>query len=433
MDHINVNEKPGFWKMLPLSLQHLFAMFGATVLVPYLTGMSPSTALFTSGMGTLIFILCTGGKVPAYLGSSFAYITALQLVSTQYGLPYAMGGAMVVGLIYVLVALVISRIGVAWLDKLLPPVVIGSIIIVIGMGLAPTAVNMALTAGTGEYHLSYAVIAAVTLGIAIVIATFSKGFLSVIPVLIGIVGGYLFALIWGKVDLAPIAAASWLGRVGFVMPKFAANAVLTFVLVSLVTVAEHLGDVLITSRVVERDFYKNPGLHRTLLGDGIATFFAALFGGPPNTTYGENVGVMAITRVYSVWVIGGAAVLAVGLSFFQKFGALIQSIPVPVMGGICIMLFGIIASSGLRTLVESGIDYSDKRNLIISSVILVLGIGRAKVAIGQFSLEGMALAALAGILLNLLLPHTQSIAHQQKVTDAGQAINSAVEEAAAHK
>ncbi|HHZ20896.1 MAG TPA: uracil permease [Firmicutes bacterium] len=420
---IGINEKPALHRWIPLSFQHLFAMFGATVLVPYLTGLDPSTALFTSGLGTLIFILCTGGKVPAYLGSSFAYIAALQVISKEYGVAYAMGGAVVVGLIYCLVAFIIKQIGLKWLDKVLPPVVIGSVIIVIGMGLAPTAIEMASKGGTDTYHLTFLAIAGVTLLIAVLTSTFTRGFLSVVPVLVGIAGGYIFAALLGKVNLEGVHQASWFGTVKFLAPQFNLSAITAFSLVSLVTIAEHLGDILVLSKVACKDFYKDPGLHRTLMGDGIATSVAALFGGPPNTTYGENIGVMAITQVYSVWVTGGAAVLAIILSFFHKFGALIQSIPVPVMGGICIMLFGVIASSGLRTLVESGIDYSDKRNLIISSVILVLGIGGAKIQFGQFQLGGMALAALVGIILNLILPHKETIEpHKKSLEDLGKQV-----------
>ncbi len=430
---LGINEKPTILKWIPLSFQHLFAMFGATVLVPYLTGLDPSTALFTSGLGTLIFILCTKGQVPAYLGSSFAFIAALQFVSKEYGFAYAMGGAIMVGVVYCLFAFLIFKIGTKWLDKILPPVVIGSIIIVIGLGLAPTAIDMAMTGGTGEYSTTYLLIAGVTLAIAVVTSVFSKGFLSVIPVLVGIIGGYLFSLLIKVVDFKPVVEADWFGMMKFVTPKFNFNAILAFLMVSMVTIAEHLGDVLVLSKVSGKDFYKKPGLHRTLLGDGLATSVASLFGGPPNTTYGENIGVMAISRVYSVWVVGGAAVMAIVLSFFRKFGALIQSIPVPVMGGISIMLFGVIASSGLRTLVESGIDYGDKRNLLISSVILVLGIGGAKIEIGSFNLQGMALAALVGILLNLILPSSDTMDGKEKPKAGGREIEAANKEAAAKR
>ena len=424
-DMFGVNEKPPLLRWIPLSFQHVFAMFGATVLVPLLTGFNPSTALFTAGTGTLIYILCTGAKVPAFLGSSFAFIPALITISEAYGRAYALGGAICAGLFYAIVAGIIKVSGKSWLDKALPPVVIGSVIIVIGLNLAPTAMNSAMY-NNGEYSLVYLSIAIVTLAIAIIATIFLKGFFNTIAILIGLVGGYLFTLIMGcffpaykLIDFSAVANAKWFGlpflqidstgKAFWLAPKFNLVAILTFVIVSLATICEHLGDTLVTSRVVGKDFYKDPGLHRTLLGDGPATAWAAVWGGPPNTTYGENIGVMAITKVYSVWVIGGAAVIALILSFFQKFGALIQTIPNPVMGGISMLLYGLIASSGLRTIVESGVDYQDKRNLTISSVIMVIGIGGGilQFKIGNsfnFSLGGVALATLVGILLNLVIP-----------------------------
>jgi uracil permease len=391
-------------------------MFGATILVPLLTGLSPSAALFTAGTGTLIYILLTGAKVPAFLGSSFAFIPPLIGVSGAYGMPYALGGAFAAGLFYCLVGLVIKFAGTGWLDKALPPVVIGSVIVVIGLNLAPTAMSMAMNDGAGNYSLAMFSIALVTLGITVAANIFLKGFFSTIPILIGLVAGYLFTLVMGAfipvydiIDFRIVRDAPWFGLPAFTLPKFNFVAVLTFVIVSLATICEHLGDTLVTSKVVGQDFYKNPGLHRTLAGDGLATTWASLWGGPPNTTYGENIGVMAITRVYSVWVIGGAAVIAVVLSLFRKFGALIQTIPTPVMGGISMLLFGIIASSGLRTIVESGVDYKDKRNLTISSVIFVIGIGGGKLAFAltdsvDFELAGVALATIVGIILNLIFP-----------------------------
>lgn len=422
VNSIGVGVKPELKKWVPLSIQHVFAMFGATVLVPLLTGLSPSIALFSSGVGTLLYILITKGKVPAYLGSSFAFIAPLIGISATYGLPYALGGAFAVGIFYILIGQLIRFFGVNWLEKLLPPVVIGSIIIVIGLRLAPVAMDMAmnqtLADGSKQYHLSYLIIAAVTLLIAVISSIALKGFFNVIPVLIGIVGGYIFTLIMGSfipafalIDFSGVAAAKWFALPTFVLPKFSLIPIVTFLIVSLATIAEHLGDTLVLSKVVGKDFYREPGLHRTLSGDGVATSVAALFGGPPNTTYGENIGVMAITRVFSVWVIGGAAVIAIVLSFIQKFGAIIQTIPTPVMGGISTMLFGIIASAGIRTVVESGVDYSCKRNLTITSVILVIGIGGGAVIfpVGDaltFELSGIALATVAGILLNLFLPRS---------------------------
>ena len=423
------HDRPTLARWIPLSFQHVFAMFGATILVPLLTGLSPSTALFTAGTGTLIYILLTSAKVPAFLGSSFAFIPALIGISESYGMAYAMGGAFSAGIFYAIVAGIIKISGKVWLDKALPPVVIGSVIIVIGLNLAPTAMKSAMYNGD-TYSLVYFSIAIVTLAIAIIATIFLKGFFNTISILIGLVGGYLFTLIMGLffpaydiIDFTIVREASWFGlpfmqineegKYFWLAPKFAFVPIITFVIVSLATICEHLGDTLVTSRVVGTDFYKDPGLHRTLLGDGLATTWAALWGGPPNTTYGENIGVMAITKVYSVWVIGGAAVIAVLLSFIQKFGAIIQTIPGPVMGGISMLLYGLIASSGLRTIVESGVDYKDKRNLTISSVILVIGIGGGtlKFVLGEsfeFSLGGVALATVVGIILNLIIPVTKS-------------------------
>ena len=410
------SDRPPLARWLPLSIQHVFAMFGATILVPLLTGLSPSTALFTAGTGTLIYILITGAKVPAFLGSSFAFIPALTSIGSAYGMPYALGGAFVAGLFYALVAGIIRVAGKGWLDKALPPVVIGSVIIVIGLNLAPTAMKSAMYDAADNYSLTYFLIALVTLGIAIIATIFFKGFFNTLSILIGLVGGYIFTLIMGTIfpaykliDFSIVSNAAWFGLPNFEIPKFSLVPIVTFVIVSLATICEHLGDTLVTSRVVGKDFYKDPGLHRTLLGDGLATSWAALWGGPPNTTYGENIGVMAITKVYSVWVIGGAAVIAVLLSFIQKFGAIIQTIPGPVMGGISMLLYGLIASSGLRTIVESGVDYKDNRNLTISSVILVIGIGGGLLEfhVGKdfvFSLGGVALATVVGILLNFILP-----------------------------
>jgi len=415
-------DRPNIATWIPLSFQHVFAMFGATILVPLLTGLNPATALFTAGTGTLIFILCTGAKVPAFLGSSFSFIAPLIAVTASHGLSYALGAAMVTGLFYCVIALIIRFTGTGWLDKVLPPVVIGSVIVVIGLYLAPTAMNMASQVMPGNpetYSLVYLSIAVVTLGVTIIANIFLKGFFSAIPVLIGLFSGYLFTWVMGLIvpaytiiDFSIVKEAPWFGFPKFHVPGFSLVPILIFIIVSFATICEHLGDMVVTSKIVGQDFYKNPGLHRTLTGDGLASAWAAIWGGPPNTTYSENVGVMAITRVYSVWVIGGAAVIAVILAFFTKFGAVIQTIPTPVLGGVSILLFGIIASSGLRTIVESGVDYKDKRNLIITSVILVIGIGGGKLAFNitqdlHFELAGIALATLVGIILNLLIPVTK--------------------------
>ncbi|WP_249417311.1 uracil-xanthine permease family protein [Treponema phagedenis] len=354
-----------------------------------------------------------------------AYIESGSKIKQKYKrmengwIAYALGGAFCAGLFYAVVAGIIKVSGTNWLTRALPPVVIGSVIIVIGLNLAPTAMGMVMNDGQGNYSLVYLSIAMVTLAVTVICNIFLKGFFEIIPILIGLVCGYLFTLIMGNffpayhiISFDKVREAAWFGLPSFTIPKFSFVPIITFLIVSLATICEHLGDILVLSKVVGVDFYKDPGLHRTLLGDGLATSWAALWGGPPNTTYGENIGVMAITKVYSIWVIGGAAVIAILLSFFQKFGALIQTIPTPVMGGISMLLFGIIASSGLRTVVESGVDYKDKRNLTISSVIMVIGIGGGRLAFNitgdlKFELAGVALATLIGIILNMVFPQTK--------------------------
>ena len=410
---IDVQERVPLLQSIPLSLQHLFAMFGATVLVPFLVGLDTSVTLFTSGVGTLIYIALTKGKAPAYLGSSFAFIAALSgILAVKPGqmapdarVALAMGGCVVVGLIYVAVALAIGKFGSGWIDRLLPPVVIGPVVMVIGLGLARVAVEvMAMQGGTGSYRPEFFRVALAALAIAIAAAVFLKGFLGVIPVLIGIAGGYLVALLAGQVDLSGLRAAPAFAVPHFVWPTFDLGVILTLAPISLVVITEHIGHLIVTGNVVGRDLVKDPGLHRSLAGDGVATAVAGLLGGPPATTYGENIGVMAITRVFSVWVIGGAAVLAVAMSFLPTVGALIRSIPTQVMGGICILLFGIIAAAGVRMLVEARIDFARKRNLIITSVILIIGVGGARIHLGSVELGDMSLATYVGVLLNLLLP-----------------------------
>ena len=407
-------DRPPMKELIPLSIQHVFAMFGATILVPILVGLEPTAALFTAGTGTLIYIACTKAKVPTFLGSSFAFISPLIAVSTAYGFEYAMGGAFASGILYTIIAFIISKVGSGWISKALPPVVIGSVIIVIGMTLAPTAVNMAMF-NNNEYSLVFLSIAVVTLSVTVFANVYLKGFFSVIPILFGLASGYLFTLIMGMffpayqlISFAGVADAAWLGFPTFSLPKFSFVPIITFLIVSFATICEHLGDTLVVSKIVGQDFYTDPGLKRTILGDGLATTWASLWGGPPNTTYGENNGVLSITGVFSVWVTGSAAVLAIFLSLFPKFGAFIQTIPTPVLGGISMLLFGVISSAGLRTLVDSGINYQNKRNLTISSIILVIGIGggmlQFPLANGlQFHLGSVALATLVGIVLNLLI------------------------------
>lgn len=408
---LGIKESPPPGKFLILSLQHLFAMFGATILVPYLVGLSPGVALVSSGLGTLAFLIITKGQVPAYVGSSFAFIAPIIAATAAEGPGGAMIGAFLAGLVYGIVALIIKGTGHQWLVKILPPVVVGPVIIVIGLSLAPTAIGMAMNSPDGNYSLLYFSVALVTLAIVVLSSIFLRGFLNLIPVLIGIIGGYLYAAAVGVVDLSGVKAASVFEIPDFIIPfvHYSPNITMTVVAlmvpVSIVTLSEHIGHQMVLSKVVEKDLIQKPGLHRSIMGDGVATMLASIIGGPPNTTYGENIGVLAITRVFSVFVIGGAAVLAIIFGFIGKITALISSIPQPVMGGISILLFGIIAASGLRMLVDSRIDFGDKRNLIISSVILVIGIGGAFLKFTEnFEIHGMALAAIVGILLHVILP-----------------------------
>jgi uracil permease len=428
---VQIEERLPLLQSIPLSLQHLFAMFGATVLVPYLVGLDTSVTLFTSGLGTLLYIFVTRGKIPAYLGSSFAFIAALSgllgaapgQLATADRIAVAMGGCVVVGLIYVAVAFLIGAFGTGWVDRLLPPVVIGSVVMVIGLGLARVAVvDMAMNGGGPSYRPEYFAVALAALAIAVLAAVFLKGFLGVIPVLIGILGGYAVAFLAGQVDFAAVRAAAPVAVPPFVLPRFSWPAIVTLAPISLVVITEHIGHLIVTNNVVGRDLVKDPGLHRSLAGDGVATAVAGFLGGPPNTTYGENIGVMAITRVFSVWVIGGAAVLAIFMSFLPPVGALIRTIPTQVMGGICILLFGIIASAGIRMLVEAGIDFSQKRNLIIASVVLVVGIGGAEFHLGSVKIDAMPLATYVGILLNLVLPRGMEGTERSGVATAASSV-----------
>ncbi|QHT46581.1 uracil permease [Bacillus sp. SB49] len=428
---LDIHDVPKLHKWLTLSLQHLFAMFGATVLVPFLTGLSPSVALVSSGFGTLAYLLITRGKIPAYLGSSFAFIYPIMEVSKTHGVEGAMVGSFLSGLVYGLIALLISIFGTNWLMKILPPIVVGPVIIVIGLGLSSTAIDMAMYLPGQEeniYSGTHFMVALVTLALTIIASIFFKGFFSLLPILFGIVGGYVFALTQGIVDTTEIQAewsavtssdslGGFLSAVfhtpDFVVPfadfspfdVFSWEIVFLMVPFALVTITEHTGDQMVLSKVVGRNFLKNPGLDKSILGDGVATMIASCLGGPPNTTYGENIGVLAITRVYSVFVIGGAAVIAIFFGFVSMITAVIGSIPSAVMGGVSILLFGIIASSGLRMLIDNQIDFGEKRNLIIASVILVIGVGGAFVQVtDSIQIAGMALAAIIGVLLNLILP-----------------------------
>ncbi|WP_446899334.1 uracil permease [Clostridium sp. LBM24168] len=419
---VDVEEKLPIPITIPLSFQHLFAMVGATILVPILTGMSPSIALFCGGIGTLLYILCTKAKLPAYLGSSFAFISPILIASKNYGTGAMLSGVISAGLVYIVVAIIIKFCGVNWLNRALPPVVVGSIVIVIGLGLAGTAINWAglnPTYTTDQMQniprWAWMTVSIITLVVGIIGSMYFKGFLGVIPILIAIIVGYVSALTLGVVSkqtIDSILSTSIFKLPPFIFPRFSTSAMILMAPVSFVTLAEHIGHIYVTNNVVGRDFTKNPGLHRSILGDGVATIFAGFAGGPPTTTYGENIGVMAITKVYSVWVIGGAAIIAIILSFIGPVATLIENMPIPVIGGVSILLFGIIASSGFRIFVEDKIDFSKNRNLILASVIIVVGIGGAslKFIVGgsQVEVSGVALATLIGIILNLILPENSA-------------------------
>ncbi len=413
---LDVDQRPSAGKGILLSFQHVFAMFGATILVPLILGMPVSVALFASGVGTLIYMISTGFKVPVYLGSSFAFITAMSLAMKEMGgdVSAAQTGVILTGLVYVLVAASVRFAGTKWIDKLLPPIIIGPMIIVIGLGLAGSAVTNAGLVADGNWK--NALVAVVTFLIAAFINTKGKGFLRIIPFLFAIIGGYLFALTLGLVDFTPVLKANWFEIPGFYLPFSTGGAFKEYNLyfgpetiailpIAIVTISEHIGDHTVLGQICGRQFLKEPGLHRTLLGDGIATSVSAFLGGPANTTYGENTGVIGMTRIASVSVIRNAAFIAIALSFLGKFTALISTIPNAVLGGMSILLYGVIASNGLKVLIKERVDFSQMRNLIIASAMLVLGLGGAILKLGPVTLSGTALSAMTGIILNLILPY----------------------------
>ncbi|MFZ5966305.1 MAG: uracil-xanthine permease family protein [Bacillota bacterium] len=387
-----------------LALQHVLAMFGATVLVPILTGLNPAVALLAAGCGTLIFHFTTNKNVPVFLGSSFAFIPVIQLISETYGdLAYAQGGIVAAGFVYVLLSFIVKIYGVEKIKSFLPPVVTGPMIMVIGLNLSPVAIRMASS------HWGVAVLVVATV---IAVSIFAKGFFKLLPILAGVVVGYIASSFIGLVDASAIQQASFISFPQISLPKFDLGAIAVVVPIVAVVFMEHIGDITTNGAVVGKDFFKNPGLHRTLLGDGLATIFAGMIGGPANTTYGENTGVLAVTKVYDPSILRLAACVAIGLSFIGKFGAMLQTIPVAVMGGISLILFGMIASIGMRTIAEGNIDFTKSRNLIIPSIILVIGIGSSVVTdvpVGisiteNISITGLSLAAILGIVINKALP-----------------------------
>lgn len=428
-------------KKLVLGMQHVLAMFGATVLVPMLTGLNPGIAILAAGIGTLVFHSVTKGIVPVFLGSSFAFISAISLILSQYGIGVVKTGIIATGCVYIIMAGIIKLVGVEKVKSFFPPIVVGPMIMVIGLRLSPTAINMLrvdstdanllanLPAGipsdlsievirsmsiTLPLDMSKVLVALLVVTIVIAISIWAKGFFKMIPILIAVVAGYIVCLAMGMVDTAPIIEASWLGfsKEAFdqitTMPSFSADAlvgILAIAPIALVVFIEHIGDITTNGAVVGKDFFADPGIHRTLLGDGLATVTAGLLGGPANTTYGENTGVLAVTKVYDPKIIRIAAVFAIVLSLCGKFTAIVSTIPGAVMGGISIVLFGMIAAVGVRTLVEEQLDFKHSRNLLIAAVIFVIGIGVSDVPVwGSITISGLAIAALFGVILNKLLP-----------------------------
>ncbi|MEZ9311728.1 uracil-xanthine permease family protein [Vibrio sp. 10N.286.49.F3] len=389
--------------------QMLFVAFGALVLVPLLTGLDPNVALFGAGIGTLLFQLITRRSVPIFLASSFAFIAPIMFGIQTWGVGATMGGLMAAGVVYVLMGALIKVRGVGFIHKLLPPVVVGPVIMVIGLGLAPVAVNMALgKTGDGAVQLVDADaalwISSISLLVTIVISVFSKGFLKLLPIFGGIVAGYITSLVYGAVDFTPVAQASWLALPNFTMPEFNINAIFFMVFVAIAPAVEHVGDMLAISNVTGKDYLKKPGLHRTITGDGVATIAASMLGAPPNTTYSEVTGAVMLTKAFNPVIMTWAAVTAIVLALVGKLGALLQTIPVPVMGGIMILLFGSIATVGLNTLIQNKVDLHKSRNLVIVGITLVFGIGGMAFGIGDFSLQGVSLCGIVAILLNLVLP-----------------------------
>lgn len=398
-----------------LGIQHVLAMFGATVLVPFLTGLNPSLALIAAGVGTLIFHFCTKRIVPVFLGSSFAFIGALTLVLKNEGIGAIKGGVIAAGFIYVLMSYLVKTFGVERVKSFFPPIVTGPIIMLIGLRMSPTALNMAGYAN-GKFDIKSLIVAFAVIITMVSITMMKKSFLRLIPILSAVIVGYIVATFLGMVDFSVVSQAKWIGLSAeaasdlFTIPKMSLTGIIAIAPIALVVFIEHIGDITTNGAVVGKDFFKDPGIHRTLLGDGLATIAAGLLGGPANTTYGENTGVLAVTKVYDPAILRIAACYAIILGFIGKFGILLQTIPLPVMGGVSVILFGMIASVGVRTVVDARLDFSNSRNLIIASIIFVLGIAVDNIVIWKtVSVSGLALAAFAGVVLNKILPQDREI------------------------
>lgn len=397
---IQVEEKVPFKMLVPLSIQHMFAMFGASVLVPFVFGINPAVVLFMNGVGTLLFILITKGKAPAYLGSSFAFLAPAGVVIEKWGYSYALGGFVVVGLCGCILALLIYKFGSDWINIVLPPAAMGPVVALIGLELAGTAASNAglLDASVDSKNI---IVFLVTLLTAVIGSVVFRKFLAVIPILIAIIAGYAAALICGMMDFADVASASIFSIPNFSAPKFKWEAIVVILPVLLVIASEHIGHQIVTSKIVGKDLLKEPGLHRSLFADNFSTMISGLIGSVPTTTYGENIGVMAMTKVYSVYVIGGAAVLSIICSFIGKMTTLIDTMPDPVIGGISFLLYGMIGTSGIRILVDSKVDYGRSRNMAMTSVIFVVGLSGINVQFGSIQLTGMVLACVVGMLMGL--------------------------------
>jgi uracil permease len=408
---IGVDERVSTARAIPLGIQHMMSMFGSTVLVPALTGLNPNVAIMCSGIGTICYLLVTRNKIPSYLGSSFAFISPILAATAATGnLHTALSGVVVAGLVFLVVAGIIKLAGTEWLDRLLPPVLVAAVMIVIGVGLSATAVKMALNSSTESFQSVGAAVAAITLFAAVVFSSMG-GLFGTIPVLLAIIVGYLVACLLGLVDLAPVVSAAWIGLPPIQTPTFDLGAVALIAPVALVVVIEHIGHLLAVGEIVGKDY--RPMLPRSLAGDGIATVISGFLGGPPTTTYAENIGVMSVTRVYSTqvfWYAAGFALVVGG--FCPKLAAFINSIPTPVMGGVSLLLFGLIASNGLRMLVSNQVNFDANRNLMIASVVIIIGVGMEtsgiSIPIANYTLPGMATSALIGILLNIILPQANS-------------------------
>lgn len=397
---IQVEERVPVNLLVPLSIQHMFAMFGATVLVPFIFGISPAIVLFMNGVGTLLFIAVTKGKAPAYLGSSFAFLAPAGIVIEQMGYEYALGGFVAVGFCGCILAFVIYKFGSDWIDVVLPPAAMGPVVALIGLELAGSAAGNAGLLDE-SIDMKNVIVFVVTLGVAVFGNILFKGFLSVIPILISVIAGYIAALACGIVDFTAVAQAPFFSLPNFQLPRFDWAAILTILPVILVITSEHIGHQVVTSKIVGRDLLKDPGLHRSLFGDNFSTMLSGLIGSVPTTTYGENIGVMAVTKVYSVRVIAGAAVLSIICSVIGKLSTLIQTVPGPVIGGISFLLYGMIGTSGIRILVDSQVDYGRSRNLTLTSVIFVTGLSGISIKLGNVELTGMVLACIVGMLLSL--------------------------------